>query len=94
MELRGEAVRPSPACSAILQRLVICRGIEMFVLILKILAIAATLTDSIELPCSKSDSASVDDAETGERPRQDDWGICTELVAVRQLTSSPETNKP
>lgn len=66
----------------------------MFLMILKILAIAATLKDNIEISCSQSDSASVDDAETGERPRQDDWGICTELVAVRQLTSSPKTNKP
>lgn len=66
----------------------------MFLMILKILAIAATLKDNIELSCSQSDSVSVDDAETSERPRQDDWGICTELVAVRQLTSSPETNKP
>lgn len=66
----------------------------MFLMILKILVIAATLKDNIELLCSPSDSDSVDDADTGERPRQDDWGICTELVAVRQLTSSPETNKP
>jgi hypothetical protein len=43
---------------------------------LKIIAIAATLTDSEELVYSKSDSANPEDADTAERIRQDDWGLC------------------
>lgn len=65
----------------------------MFLMLLKILAIAATLTDSTELPCSQSDSGS-EDAETGERPRQDDWGSYFRAGGSAALTSSPETNKP
>jgi hypothetical protein len=66
----------------------------MFLMILKILAIAATLTDHNSELTRSVVFGDPDDAELAERIRQDDWGICTELVAVRQLTSSPETNKP
>lgn len=42
---------------------------------LKIIAIAATLTDSNELACSKSVSDNPEDADLAERIRQDDWGL-------------------